>query len=104
FGSQLQEGILEELKQQITFMEEKNIKNKMIPIQGSAAIAFQNFQQLSWQGRFKDILSRMFPSLAFMQERYGFSRNGLALICYPLRWFELGQKFWIYIKSKYWRR
>ena len=100
FGTTLPEGVLEKLKANITPQEERQIQRNMVPIYGSAAQALKGFQNLTWRGKVKDIFSRLFPSLAFMRERYGIQKDWMLIVGYPLRWVELSRKYLVYLRQK----
>jgi len=97
FGTTLPEGVLEKLKENMTPQEDRQIQSKMTPIYGSAAQALMGFQNLTWQGKVKDIFSRLFPSLEFLRERFGIQKDWMLIVGYPLRWVELIQKGWEYL-------
>lgn len=101
FGSHIPVDFIQRIHAQIKPSEERQIQTTRNPIKGNAEFAFVTFCQLTWHARIKDIISRLFPSLAFMRVRFRFRNNWLAVLYYPIRWIELGRKFWEFLQQKY---
>jgi hypothetical protein len=94
------EAVLEQLHSQITAEEEKHVRSISVAAPSRVVWAWNQFQQLDNAARLRNVIGRLFPSLAFMRERYGFQSNWQAVLGYPLRWLDLAQIFLKYLWAR----
>ncbi len=94
------EAVLEQLSFQMTSEEERQVLalSRMAP--SRVGLAWIQFQQLSRAAKLRNIIGRLFPSLAFMRQRYGFRSNWQAILGYPIRWVDLAQVFMKYLQAR----
>ncbi|MCS6908741.1 MAG: nucleotidyltransferase family protein [Anaerolineales bacterium] len=93
-------SVMERLRLQMTAEEEKHVLSMSVVAPSRVLFAWKQFQQLDNAARVRNIVGRLFPSLAFMRERYGFRSNWQAILGYPVRWADLTQVFLKYLWSK----
>ncbi|MFN3308605.1 MAG: nucleotidyltransferase family protein [Anaerolineales bacterium] len=94
------ETVLEQLRFQMTPEEEKQViaLSRMAP--SRVGLAWTQFHQLDWAAKLRNVIGRLFPSLAFMRQRYGFRSNWQAILGYPIRWVDLMQVFLKYLQAR----
>lgn len=94
------EAVLEQLRFQMTPEEEKQVIALSRVAASRVVLAWAQFQQLEWAAKLRNIIGRLFPSLAFMRQRYGFRSNWQAILGYPIRWVDLVQVFLKYLRAR----
>ncbi len=92
--------VLERLSAQMSREEEDHVRSMSVISPTRVALALKQFEQLQPSARLRTVISRAFPSLGFMRERYGFRTNWQAVIGYPVRWVDLTRMFLVYVWSR----
>ncbi len=94
------ETVMEQLHSQMTAEEEQHVMSMNVIGPWRAHLAWKQFIQLERSAQVRSILARLFPSLAFMRQRYGFRSNWQAVLGYPIRWVDLTYALLKYLWAK----
>ena len=93
--------VMSRLRAQMMPQEESHVLAMSQVVPSRVAFAWKQFEQLDNAARLRAVISRLFPSLAFMRQRYGFRSNWQAILGYPVRWLDLSGMLLKYIKARF---
>lgn len=92
--------VMSRLRAQMTPEEERHVVAMSQVVPSRVALAWMQFEQLDHAGRLRNVIGRLFPSLAFMRQRYGFRSNWQAILGYPVRWLDMTSVFLKYLQAR----
>lgn len=92
--------VMSRLRAQMTPEEERHVVAMSQVVPSRVALAWMQFEQLDNAGRLLAVIGRLFPSLAFMRQRYGFHSNWQAILGYPVRWLDMTSVFLKYLQAR----
>lgn len=93
--------VMSRLRAQMTPEEERHVVVMSQVVPSRVALAWMQFEQLDHAGRLRNVIGRLFPSLAFMRQRYGFRSNWQAILGYPVRWLDMTSVFLKYLQARF---
>ena len=97
----LPDQVMSQLRAQMTAEEESHVIAMSQVVPSRVAFAWKQFEQLDNAARLRAVISRLFPSLAFMRQRYGFRSNWQAILGYPVRWLDMTNVLLKYVIARF---
>ena len=92
FAAHFPEEVCAGLCLQIRPLEESLVRARSLPKQNKAYDGLSNLLGMTRPAQLKTILTNLFPTPAYMRQRYGKRSGWILLLYYPYRWWNMARQ------------